>query len=130
MTSPNTRYSANHLWFAHEGDEVRVGITDKIARALTLVEAVFLPEPSSHVTEGHELARIDSQKAAFEIAAPFDLDVVTVNEELTADPLLVRLEPRGRGWLLTARLAPGHWAGLLDHAAYTQVAERESNATK
>lgn len=130
MTSPATRYSYSHLWFSREraGDEVRVGITERIAGALTLVEAVFLPEPSSHVTAGHELVRIDSQKALFEIAAPVDLDVVTVNDDLTADPLLVRLEPRGRGWLLTARLAPEHWAGLLDLAAYTQVVEREIGA--
>lgn len=125
MTSPTTRYSDSHLWFSREGDEVRVGITERIAGALTLVEAVFLPQPSSRVTAGHELVQIDSQKAVFEIAAPVDLDVVTVNEDLTADPLLVRLEPRGRGWLLTAGLAPEHWAGLLDHAAYTQVVERE-----
>lgn len=125
MTSPATRYSDSHLWFSREGDEVRVGITERIAGALTLVEEVFLPQPSSRVTAGHELVQIDSQKAVFEIAAPVDLDVVTVNEGLTADPLLVRLEPRGRGWLLTARLAPEHWAGLLDHAAYAQVVERE-----
>ncbi len=125
MTSPATRYSDSHLWFSREGDEVRVGITERIAGALTLVQAVFLPQPSSHVTAGHELVQIDSQKAVFEIAAPVDLDVVTVNEDLTADPLLVRLEPLGRGWLLTARLAPEHWVDLLDHAAYTQVVERE-----
>jgi glycine cleavage system H protein len=128
MTSPATRYSDTHLWFSREGDEVRVGITERIAGALTLVEEVFLPQPSSRVTAGHELVRIDSQKAAFEIAAPVDLDVLTVNEDLAADPLLVRLEPRARGWLLTARLAPEHWAGLLDHAAYTQVVEREIGA--
>lgn len=125
MTSPATRYSDSHLWFSREGDEVRVGITERIAGALTLVEAVFLPQPSSRVTAGHEFVQIDSQKAVFDIPAPVDLDVVTVNEDLTADPLLVRLEPRGRGWLLTARLAPEHWAGLLDRAAYAQVVERE-----
>jgi glycine cleavage system H protein len=130
MTSPATRYSDTHLWFSreHAGDEVRVGITERIAGALTLVEQVFLPPPSSRVTAGHELVCIDAQKAAFEIATPVDLDVLTVNEDLAADPLLVRLEPRSRGWLLTARLAPEHWAGLLDHAAYTQLVEREINA--
>jgi glycine cleavage system H protein len=128
MTSPATRYSDSHLWFSREGDEVRVGITERIAGALTLVQAVFLPQPSSRVTAGHELVSIDAQKAVFEIAAPVDLDVVTVNEDLTADPLLVRLQPWGRGWLLTARLAPEHWAGLLDHAAYAQVVEREIGA--
>jgi glycine cleavage system H protein len=128
MTSPATRYSDSHLWFSREGDEVRVGITERIAGALTLVQAVFLPQPSSRVTAGHELVSIDAQKAVFEIAAPVDLDVVTVNEDLTADPLLVRLQPWGRGWLLTARLAPEHWASLLDHAAYTQVVEREIGA--
>lgn len=130
MTSPATRYSDTHLWFSREraGDEVRVGITERIAGALTLVQEVSLPQPSSRVTAGHELVRIDSQKAEFEIAAPVDLDVLTVNEDLAADPLLVRLEPRAHGWLLTARLAPEHWAGLLDHAAYTQVVEREIGA--
>jgi glycine cleavage system H protein len=130
MTSPATRYSDTHLWFSREraGDEVRVGITERIAGALTLVQEVFLPQPSSRVTAGHELVCIDAQKAAFEIVAPVDLDVLTVNEDLAADPLLVRLEPRARGWLLTVRLAPEHWADLLDHAAYAQVVKREISA--
>jgi glycine cleavage system H protein len=107
-----------------------VGITNRIADALTLVEAVFLPEPSSRVVAGQQLVRIDAQKAAFEIEAPVGLDVLTVNEELTGNPLLVRLEPQDRGWLLTARLARYDWSRLLDETAYAQVVEGEREAVR
>lgn len=128
MIAETTRYSDNHLWFTSRGNEVVVGITNRIAGALTLVEAVSLPEPSSRVVAGQQLVSIDAQKAVFEIEAPVDLDVLTVNEELRADPLLVRLEPQGRGWLVTARLARDDWGRLLDEAAYVEVVERERAA--
>jgi glycine cleavage system H protein len=125
VITETTRYSDTHLRFTLRGSEVVVGITDRIAGALTLVQAIFLPEPSSRIAAGQQLVSIDAQKAVFDIEAPVDLDVLTVNEELNADPLLVRLEPRGRGWLLTARLAPNGWGLLLDEDAYIEVVERE-----
>lgn len=42
----------------------------------------------------------------------------------------MRLEPRGRGWLLTARVTPDDWGLLLDEAAYIEVVERERAALR
>lgn len=115
------RYSDEHLWFRRDGERVTVGVTQAISRILTWVDEVELPSPGTRLGPGDELLTIDSQKAAIAISAPVALEVVAVNEEVGRDPMLVRMDPRGRGWLLRVRLAEGGWERLLGTAAYREV---------
>ncbi|MFD7440076.1 glycine cleavage system protein H [Streptomyces sp. NPDC059909] len=126
--SADVRYSPDHLWLRREGtgDEVTVGITERIARILTLVNTVALPAPGASIAQGAELAAIDAQKAAFELPAPVAVRITAANNRLTREPLLVRTDPRGGGWLLRCTLARPHdWDQLLDHAAYQALVEHE-----
>jgi glycine cleavage system H protein len=112
------RYSQDHLWFRRQAGRVAVGVTERISRVLTWVNRVDLPPPGTQLRAGEELATIDSQKAEFVVAAPVPLEVLTVNEELSADPMLVRMEPFGRGWLVQVSLEQGGWEQLLEPHAY------------
>ena len=118
------RYSDNHLWFRHDGDHVTVGVTQQVSRILTWVNAVDLPAPGTSVAAGEELGSIDSQKTDIAISAPVPLRVIAVNEELPADPMLVRMDHYGRGWLFQAVLDDHAWERLLDEAAYQTVIEK------
>jgi glycine cleavage system H protein len=118
------RYSEDHLWFRRQAGRVAVGVTDRISRVLTWVNRVDLPPPGTQLRAGDELVTIDSQKAEFVVAAPVPLEVVTVNEELSADPMLVRMEPLGRGWLVEVSLADGGWEQLLEPDAYRAIVAR------
>lgn len=121
--SHELRYSPEHLWLRREDERVTVGVTEQISRILTWVNAVELPAPGTRLAAGEELATIESQKADISIAAPAPLEVLVVNDLLATEPMLVRMEPRGRGWLLAASLESGAWEHLLDRAGYDELLE-------
>jgi glycine cleavage system H protein len=114
----NVRYSADHLWLRRGADRVTIGVTENVSRILTWVNAVILPPPGTRLEAGEELATIDSQKTAISLPAPVALEVLGVNDALTSDPMLVRMEPRTAGWLVAATLEDADWERLLDLPAY------------
>ncbi len=120
------RYSPEHVWLRRDGDRVTLGVTEQISRILTWVHAVSLPAPGTRLAPGDELATIDSQKADISIPAPAAMEVMAVNDLLASEPMLVRMEPRGRGWLLAASLQGGAWEELLDAAEYDELLRVEA----
>lgn len=118
------RYSEDHLWFRRAERRVSVGVTEQISRVLTWVTRVDLPAPGAQLDAGEELVTIDSQKTVFVLPAPVGLEVITVNEELLVDPMLVRMEPRRRGWLVEATLEEGGWEQLIEPDAYDAALSR------
>jgi glycine cleavage system H protein len=127
MTEGNAdlRYSPDHLWLSRDGERVTIGVTERVSRSLTWVHSVALPRPGDRLAAGDALAEIDSQKADIEVPAPAALEIVAVNEALGSDPMLVRMDPRGDGWLATAKLEPGAWEHLLPPDAYAQQLRAE-----
>jgi glycine cleavage system H protein len=115
------RFSEDHLWFARDGGCVTVGVTERISRILTWVNGVALPPVGARLVAGEELATIDSQKVEISLTTPIALDVVTVNDALAGDPMLVRMDPRGTGWLLRAAIEDEQWSRLLAPTAYEEV---------
>ena len=115
------RYSVDHLWFRREGERVTVGVTERVSRILTWVNAVDLPTPDTSVAPGEELGSIESQKTDIALSAPVPLQVTAVNQELAADPMLVRIDPYGRGWLFQAVIDEHAWEQLLDEATYQAI---------
>ena len=98
------KYTKEHEWLRVEGDLVVVGITEHAATQLGDVVFVELPEPETVVAEGDEVVVIESVKAASDILAPVDGEIVAVNEKLTDSPALVNEDPLGAGWFFKMRL--------------------------
>jgi len=98
------KYTKEHEWLRVEGDLVVVGITAHAAEALGDVVFVELPEPETMVAEGDEICVIESVKAASDILAPVDGEIVAVNEALTDNPGLVNEDPLGAAWFFKMRL--------------------------
>jgi glycine cleavage system H protein len=91
------KYTKEHEWLRIEsspdGDLVVVGITPHAAEALGDVVFVELPEPETMVAAGDEVSVIESVKAASDILAPLDGEIVAVNEKLVDAPSLVNEDP-------------------------------------
>ena len=98
------KYTKEHEWLRVEGDLVVVGITEHAATALGDVVFVELPEVETQVAEGDEVSVIESVKAASDILAPVDGEIVAVNEKLTDAPALVNEDPLGAGWFFKMKL--------------------------
>ena len=98
------KYTKDHEWLRVDGDLVVVGITEHAATALGDVVFIELPEVETVVAEGDEVCVIESVKAASDILAPVDGEIVEVNEKLVDNPGLVNEDPTGAAWFFKMRL--------------------------
>lgn len=113
------KYTEEHEWLLEEGDLIVVGITEHAAEQLGDVVFVELPEPGTEVTKDDEIVVIESVKAASDILAPLDGEIVEVNEALADNPGLVNEDATGAAWFFKMR--PGDLSpmeGYMDEAAY------------
>lgn len=99
------KYTVEHEWLRVEGDLVAVGITEHAATQLGDVVFVELPAAGINVAKGDEVVVIESVKAASDILAPVDGEIVEVNEELADNPALVNDDPTGKAWFFKMKLA-------------------------
>jgi glycine cleavage system H protein len=98
------KYTEDHEWLRIEGDLVVVGITEHAAEQLGDVVFVELPEPETMVTKGDEVCVIESVKAASDILAPLDGEIVEVNAALVDKPAMVNVDPTGAAWFFKLRI--------------------------
>ncbi len=98
------KYTKEHEWLRVEGDLVVVGITEHAATALGDVVFVELPEVETVVAAGDEICVIESVKAASDILAPVDGEIVEVNDKLVDNPGLVNSDPTGAAWFFKIKM--------------------------
>jgi glycine cleavage system H protein len=98
------KFTEDHEWLSADGDIVTVGITDYAATQLGDVVFVELPEIETQVAKGDEIVVIESVKAASDIVAPMDGEIVEVNEALVASPALVNEDPTGAAWFFKLKI--------------------------
>ncbi|HEX8449490.1 MAG TPA: glycine cleavage system protein GcvH [Allosphingosinicella sp.] len=119
-------YTEEHEWIRVEGDEATVGITDFAQGQLGDIVFVELPEAGRQVTKGGEAAVVESVKAASDVYAPVDGEIVEPNPALSDDPSLVNSDPEGEGWFFRLRLAdPSQLEGLMDSDSYKAFADSQ-----
>ena len=122
MENPaDLRYTASHEWLRDNGDgTVTVGITFHAQDALGELVYVDLPQPGRQVSAGEACVVVESTKAASDVYAPVDGEVLEVNPALADPPQTVNDSPFAEGWLF--RLRPSRAdqaAGLLSAADYS-----------
>jgi glycine cleavage system H protein len=98
------KYTEEHEWLMIDGDLVIVGITEHAATQLGDIVFVELPEIETQVARGDEICVIESVKAASDILAPLDGEIVEVNDKLTDKPGLVNEDPLGAAWFFKMRI--------------------------
>lgn len=113
------KYTDEHEWLRLEGDVATVGITDHAAGQLGDLVFIELPKVGVTLTKGAAAAVVESVKAASDVYAPVDGEVIEVNEAAVSSPESVGTDPQGEGWLYRVRLSdPSQLDGLMDEAAY------------
>jgi len=98
------KYTKDHEWLRVEGDLIVVGITEHAATQLGDVVFIELPELETMITSGDEVVVIESVKAASDILAPVDGEIVAVNDALADNPALVNEDPTGAAWFFKIRV--------------------------
>lgn len=116
------KFTADHEWLKLDGAVATVGITDHAQSQLGDLVFVQLPDVGAKVTKGGGAAVVESVKAASDVYAPLDGEIVEVNPAIVADPSIVNSDPHDKGWFFKLKLAdPSAIADLLDEAAYQKL---------
>ena len=92
------KFTEEHEWLRTEGDIVVVGITEHASTQLGDVVFVELPEEGTIVSKDDEIVVIESVKAASDILAPLDGEIIEINEALSDEPSKVNEDPTGEAW--------------------------------
>jgi glycine cleavage system H protein len=98
------KYTEDHEWLRIEDDLIVVGITEHAATQLGDIVFIELPEVETMVAKGDEVIVIESVKAASDILAPLDGEIVEVNEMLSDKPGLVNEDPTGTAWFFKLKV--------------------------
>ena len=115
----NIKYTEDHEWISVDGDIATVGITNHAQEQLGDVVFVDLPEVGASVEKCGDAAVVESVKAASDVYAPIDGEIVEVNNSLVDDPSLVNSDAQGNGWFMKVKIADAsQLEGLMDDAAY------------
>lgn len=95
MKTPDTfKYAETHEWASIEDDGlVWVGISNHAQEALGDVMFFQPPKIGQQVKQGEAIAVIESVKAASDIHAPINGEVIALNEEMDASPEVVNEKP-------------------------------------
>ena len=113
------KFTEEHEWLRVEDDVVVVGITEHASTQLGDVVFVELPDEGTTVSKDDEIVVIESVKAASDILAPVDGEIVEVNETLADNPALVNDDPLGDGWFFKMKIEDlSALDDLMDEAAY------------
>ncbi|MEM9063783.1 MAG: glycine cleavage system protein GcvH [Pseudomonadota bacterium] len=113
------KFTEEHEWLRSEGDIVVVGITEHATTQLGDLVFVELPGVGAEVKKDDEVVVIESVKAASDILAPLDGEIVEVNEAIVEEPESVNADPLGKGWFFKMKPSdPGQMDAYMDEAAY------------
>ena len=106
MSSPqDLRFTKTHEWVRLDGDVATIGITDHAQSELGDITYLELPEVGEGVSRSQPFGIVESVKAASDIYAPVDGEVIERNEQAVDAPDLVNSSPYDRAWLIKVRLA-------------------------
>ncbi len=113
------KFTEEHEWLRPEDDVIVVGITEHATTQLGDIVFVELPEVGTTVVKDDEIVVIESVKAASDIMAPIDGEIVEVNDALAENPALANEDPIGDGWFFKIKPSdPSQMDRYMDEAAY------------
>jgi glycine cleavage system H protein len=115
----NRKYTKDHEWISMDGSIGTVGISEYAQVQLGDVVFVEVPEIGMSYKKGDEAAVVESVKAASEVYAPVNGEIVEANNALEENPSIVNSDAEGRGWFYKIKVnSLSDLDGLMDGEAY------------
>ena len=107
-----------------DGEIATIGITDHAQTELGDITYLELPEVGETLTMSQPFGIVESVKAASDVYAPIDGEVVERNEDAIAAPEMVNSSAEDQAWLIKVKPAdPEQAKRLMDPRDYATFAE-------
>lgn len=98
-------YHPGHAWLMSEHrQQKRVGVDEFAAALAGRVDKIELPKPGQWIRQGQRAWALYRNGEKTEMVSPIEGEVLAVNQEVLANPALVRQDPYGAGWLFTVQV--------------------------
>ena len=118
------KYTKEHEWVEVEGDTATVGITNHAQESLGDIVFIDLPTVGKEAKSNEELCVIESVKAASDIYAPIDGEVIEINNNLSDDASIVNQDPENTGWIFKMKISnPDQYSSLMSLDEYLAFLE-------
>lgn len=115
------KYTKDHEWIKIDGETASIGITQYAADQLGDVVYVEVPSSGKIVKTGEPIAVVESVKAASDVYAPIDCEVIEGNDELGNSPEIVNASAQVDGWFAKVKiLDAAQLDALMDAASYQE----------
>jgi glycine cleavage system H protein len=113
-------YSAEGVWVLFDGKQARIGLSDFLQQRSGDVAFAEVKPVGTQLTQGYEVAVIETIKVDISLSSPLSGKVVEVNSSMETAPEAINQDPYGAGWLAVVEV--DNWevdrTGLLDGGAY------------
>jgi len=122
-TPENLKYTKTHEWVLIDGDVATIGMSDYAQGELGDITYLELPDVGTSLSASEPFGVVESVKAASDIYAPVDGEVLEINDSAVAGPDVINTSPYDDAWLLKIKIADGAGADLMDAEAYGKYLE-------
>ena len=128
MPRVELKYAKSHEWARDNGDgTVTVGISEHAQESLGDIVFVEFPEVGQELEAGEEFGVVESVKAASDVYAPVNGEVIEVNTELEDSPEIINESPLEDGWLIKVKMTDSDdLEQLLPENDYLATVEEEA----
>ncbi|MHA2357820.1 MAG: glycine cleavage system protein H [Candidatus Heimdallarchaeaceae archaeon] len=116
-------YTKDSEWVKQEGDVWIYGVSNYASVELGELAYVELPSVGDTFSNADSMGIIEALKAVVDFYAPFDCEVVEVNEALEDDAAPITDDCYGEGWILKLKLTNG-MDHLLNAEDYIKLIEK------
>jgi glycine cleavage system H protein len=122
-TPENLKYTKTHEWVLIDGDIATIGMTDYAQGELGDITYLELPDAGVALSASEPFGVVESVKAASDIYAPLDGEVLEINDGAVAGPDVINKSPYDDAWLLKIKITDGAGADLMDAEEYGKYLE-------
>ncbi len=117
------KFTKTHEWVKVDGDVATIGVTEFAQSELGDITYLELPSAGTALRQSEPFGVVESVKAASDVYAPLDGEVIERNEEAIAAPDLINSSPYDQAWLVKLKLTdPTQAEALLAAADYDEFA--------
>jgi glycine cleavage system H protein len=120
MYTNDMKFIESHEWVKLVDETIAmIGISDHAQGLLGDLVYIELPKVGAIISAQKTFGVVESVKAASDLYAPLDGEVVAVNDAAIGDPTLVNTHPHTDGWLIKIKITDRRQLdSLLDVNAY------------
>ena len=119
------KYTKDHEWISIDNGVATVGISNHAQESLGDIVFIELPSIGKSFKEKDEVCVVESVKAASDIYAPIDGEILEVNNTLEGDAAIINQDAENSGWIFKMKVSqPSQYDELMTEDDYKKFLEQ------